>query len=145
MLGLLAEAALEATSLLTASFPPDHQFRMLYVLNTDGEAYDGPAAAQKFLAGYNELKERFPNMIEARTFVLGIGANHDQKVGLITLFLLSIMSNRSLAQCQLVKLPTLIIPIKIWHQWSQTRFHEFIQSSLAHANPSKLFSIILVL
>lgn len=59
---------------------------MLYVLNTDGEAHDGQAAAQSFLQGYNDLKARFPNMIEARTFVLGIGANHDQKVFFFTLF-----------------------------------------------------------
>lgn len=79
-LSLLADAALEATSILTKSLSTNHVFRMLYVLNTDGEAHDGQAAAECFLKGYNDLKSRFPNMIEARTFVLGIGANHDQKV-----------------------------------------------------------------
>jgi hypothetical protein len=131
---LLAEAALDATSLMTTSFPPDHHFRMLYVLNTDGEAHDGQAAAERFLAGYNELKGKFPNMIEARTFVLGIGANHDQKVELSPSSLFLIISNRSLVRCQLVKLHTLIMLITTWPQWSLTLSHEFIQSLLVHVN-----------
>ncbi len=84
LLNLLAEAALEATKKMTDSFSPDFRFRMLYVLNTDGEAHDGEIAAQNFIKGYNQLRAEFPNMIEARTFVLGIGANHDQKVNIIS-------------------------------------------------------------
>jgi hypothetical protein len=79
-LTLLAQAALEATNTLTSSFSSDKIFRMLYVLNTDGEAHDGQAAADQFISGYQNLKQLYPNMIDARTFVLGIGANHDQKV-----------------------------------------------------------------
>jgi hypothetical protein len=65
---------------LTSGFPQDKTFRVLYVLNTDGEANDGKIAASNFVSGYEALRMRFPNMVEARTFVLGIGANHDQKV-----------------------------------------------------------------
>lgn len=87
LLRLLAEAAIEATTILTSSLPTNQVFRMLYVLNTDGEASDGAAATEYFVKEYNALKAKFPNMIEARTFVLGIGANHDQKVfSLIILF-----------------------------------------------------------
>lgn len=76
----LAQAALDATKVLLESLPPNTAFRPLYVLNTDGESSDGVKAGIAFVEGYNLLREQFPHMAEARTFVLGIGSHHDQKV-----------------------------------------------------------------
>lgn len=76
----LTNAALDATDILTAKKHHDDVFRMIYVLNTDGEASDGQRAGEKFIEGYNRLRNRFPSMQEPRSFVLGIGKDHDQKI-----------------------------------------------------------------
>lgn len=78
-LKLLTQAAIEAAEdlirqhaqgLVGAAVP---SFRLFFVLNTDGEAQDGTEAGRLFQAAYVSMKERFPQMQEARTFVLGIG------------------------------------------------------------------------
>lgn len=79
-LSALTDAALHATAELIASVPSDVAFRVVYILNTDGEAYDGVKAGENFVSGYENIQKVFPNMEPARTFVLGIGAHHDQKV-----------------------------------------------------------------
>lgn len=76
----LTNAALDATELLLPQIPSGQPFRVIYVLNTDGEASDGLRAGSAFMEGYARLRNAHSHMLEARTFVLGIGANHDQKV-----------------------------------------------------------------
>lgn len=83
---LLARAAVEAADQLIAEHIAKGEqsrpapFRLVFVLNTDGEASDGRAAGVMFKEAYNRWQGSFPNMAEARTFVLGIGDDHDQRV-----------------------------------------------------------------
>lgn len=76
----LTNAAMEAAQSLLTNIPECTEFRIVFILNTDGEANDGKIAAQEFINKFEKLKQSFPSMQEARTFVLGIGGDHDQKV-----------------------------------------------------------------
>jgi hypothetical protein len=76
----LSEAACEATNILLSDLGTNVVFQVIYVLNTDGESLDGAQAGKEFNEFYQNLQKKFPNMQIARTFVLGIGADHDQKV-----------------------------------------------------------------
>ena len=76
----LANAAIEGAKSLLTSINPDEVFRIVFILNTDGEAPDGKNAGDFFNSSFGKLREMYPNMLEPRTFVLGIGKDHDQKV-----------------------------------------------------------------
>ena len=79
-LTFLAEAAIEAAKELLATVPIWAPCRIVFILNTDGEAGDGVQAASKFNFEFAEFQRSYPEMMSPRTFVLGIGGNHDQKV-----------------------------------------------------------------
>ena len=75
-LSLLATAAVRsARDLIRENLHSGLPFRLMFVLNTDGEARDGAAAGELFKNGYEELRALCPQMEEARSFVLGIGNN----------------------------------------------------------------------
>ena len=76
----LAIAAIEGAKSLLSCIPPNEIFRIVFVLNTDGEASDGQQAGVFFNSNFVLLQRQYSNMLEARTFVLGIGKDHDQKV-----------------------------------------------------------------
>lgn len=73
---LLAKGAMEAAERLIAkhiSTNPSYPFRLVFILNTDGESDDGEQAGNVFQLGYQKWKRDYPQMVEARSFVLGIG------------------------------------------------------------------------
>lgn len=70
---LLARSALEAAEKSCRLVSAGSPFRLFFVLNTDGEASDGVQAGSEFLSGYHRLRSQYPAMLEARSFVLGIG------------------------------------------------------------------------
>ena len=76
----LADAAILATTQLLSEMTTPGLKRILYVLNTDGEAPDSVEAAVSFNSRFKLLGLAYPNMTTARTFVMGIGPLHDQKV-----------------------------------------------------------------
>lgn len=79
-LSKLTEAAMGATQKILQPIQPNDSYRIMYVLNTDGEASDGQYAASEFHKQYLLLTKSYPNIQIARTFILGIGDQHDQKV-----------------------------------------------------------------
>ena len=76
----LADAAILATTQLLCEMTTPGLKRIMYVLNTDGEAQDSVEAAASFNNRFQLLGLAYPNMTTARTFVMGIGPLHDQKV-----------------------------------------------------------------
>ena len=76
----LANAAIEGTIELIKNIDSNAKFRIFFVLNTDGEAPDGVAAASSFKERFAFIMEAYPNMLPPRTFMLGIGKDHDQRV-----------------------------------------------------------------
>ena len=76
----LADAAIEGTMELLKSVDSNARLRIFYVLNTDGEASDGVEAATSFRRRFGLIMEAYPNMLPPRTFMLGIGKDHDQGV-----------------------------------------------------------------
>ena len=76
----LADAAILATTQLLCEMTTPGLKRIMYVLNTDGEAQDSVEAAASFNTRFQLLSLAYPNMTTARTFVMGIGPGHDQKV-----------------------------------------------------------------
>ncbi len=76
----LADAAIEGTIEVLKSVDFNARLRIFFVLNTDGEASDGVAAARSFNERFAFIMEAYPNMLPPRTIVMGIGGAHDQKV-----------------------------------------------------------------
>ena len=77
---MLARAALEAAENSCLEVPIGAPFRVFFILNTDGEASDGVEAGSVFLSGYEKLRAKYPAMLEARSFVLGIGKERNKNV-----------------------------------------------------------------
>ena len=76
----LANAAIEGAKSLLTTVGLNEVFRIVFILNTDGEAPDGQQAGVFFNTQFALLQKLYPNMLEPRTFVMGIGKDHDQKV-----------------------------------------------------------------
>ena len=76
----LADAAIEGTMELLKNIDSNAKLRIFFVLNTDGEASDGVAAASSFKERFAFIMEAYPNMLPPRTLMLGIGKDHDQRV-----------------------------------------------------------------
>lgn len=76
----LADAAIEGTVELLKNIGSNVKLRIFFVLNTDGEASDGVAAAKSFKERFAFIAEAYPNMLPPRTVVMGIGGGHDQGV-----------------------------------------------------------------
>jgi len=76
----LADAAIEGTMELLKNLDPNVKLRIFYILNTDGEASDGLEAAKSFKERFAFIMEAYPKMLPPRTFIMGIGGGHDQRV-----------------------------------------------------------------
>jgi hypothetical protein len=76
----LADAAIEGAMELLKEIDSNAKLRIFFVLNTDGEAPDGVAAASSFKERFAFIMEAYPNMLQPRTLMLGIGRDHDQRV-----------------------------------------------------------------
>jgi len=75
----LADAAILAATQLLQQMPTPGPKRIMFILNTDGEAGDSREAAVSFNTRFDLLCLAYP-MTTSRTFVMGIGKNHDEKV-----------------------------------------------------------------
>jgi hypothetical protein len=76
----LAEASINGARLLLNKIQFNSSFRIIFVMNTDGEANDGDRAVEFFHSSFLELEKKYPKMVKPRTFVMGIGGQHDQNV-----------------------------------------------------------------
>jgi hypothetical protein len=73
----LSEAAIDAAKDVLNK--TSTSVRMVFVMNTDGEATDGQQASSHFQTRYKNLCKEH-EIESTRSFVLGIGGQHDQKV-----------------------------------------------------------------
>jgi len=74
----LADAAILAATELLGDTTSSGKKRIIFVLNTDGEANDSVEAAKSFNERFQVLGQAYPDMTTPRTFVIGIGGGHDQ-------------------------------------------------------------------